>query len=259
MIAVLGLFAISLAAVVFAAGFFYVFKPIAPERLDTVAGTPRRDTPIFSTSPQTTPAVSKQSFNSASIIVPFTAQAPTGNWDDPLYQSGCEEASVLMAMSWVQGRTTNFTPQEALQEIKKLADFQLENYGHFHDRSAMDTAELIKDYFDHQGVEVKDDITAEDIKTALSEGNIVIVPADGRKLSNPYYVPPGPLEHMLVIKGYDAATQQFITNDPGTKRGENFRYADHVLLAAIRDYPTGYHEPITEEKKVMIVVKPQSA
>ncbi len=34
--------------------------------------------------------------------VPFTVQAPLGDWTDARQQDGCEEASVLMAMAWVR-------------------------------------------------------------------------------------------------------------------------------------------------------------
>ena len=59
---------------------------------------------------------------------------------------------------------------------------------------------------------------------------------------------------MLVIKGYDAETDQFITNDPGTRRGAGYRYAAAALFAAINDYPTGDHLLITTVTKAMIVV-----
>ena len=40
----------------------------------------------------------------------------------------------------------------------------------------------------------------------------------------------------------------------GTRLGEGYRYPVSTLFAAIRDYPTGYHEPIERTEKVMIVV-----
>lgn len=38
------------------------------------------------------------------LTVPFTAQAPTGNWDDVKQGNGCEEASILMAHAWVMNQ-----------------------------------------------------------------------------------------------------------------------------------------------------------
>lgn len=189
------------------------------------------------------------------LDVPFTPQAPFGNWDDIKQQNACEEASVLMAMRWVEGK--ELSPKQAEEEIIAMSDFEKEKYGHFYDRSASDTAQLIKDYFDYQKVDVMTDISAEDIKVELAKGNVVIVPVNGQKLHNPYYTPPGPLEHMLVVIGYDTTTNEFITNDSGTRRGEKFRYNENVLDSALSDYPTGYHEPINEVNKTMIVIRPR--
>ena len=203
-----------------------------------------------------------QAVNSSLIIeqnvflnVPFTSQAPFANWDDVVFQNACEEASILMAMSWVEG--TSLTKENAQKEISAIANFQQVRYGHFHDRSAADTAELIRDYFGYQNIEFRPDINTDDIKAELIRGNIVIVPVNGQKLNNPFFVFPGPLEHMLVIIGYDPETKEFITHDPGTSRGERFRYPEDVLGLALRDYPTGFHEPIIEINKVMIVVRPR--
>ncbi|OGC46748.1 MAG: hypothetical protein A3A94_01915 [Candidatus Portnoybacteria bacterium RIFCSPLOWO2_01_FULL_43_11] len=187
------------------------------------------------------------------LEVPFTSQAPSGNWQDIIFQNACEEASILMAMSWVRGET--LTKEEAEKEIKAISDFELKTYGDFHDRSAADTAQLIRDYFDYDNIEVMENISASDIKTELTEGNLVIVPVNGQKMNNPFYTPPGPIEHMLVIIGYDTQTKEFITNDSGTKRGEKYRYSESILEAALKDYKTGFHEPLEEIKKVMIVVK----
>ena len=61
---------------------------------------------------------------------------------------------------------------------------------------------------------------------------------------------------MVVVVGYDSQTKEFITNDPGTKRGESIRFGEDILSNALQDYPTGWGEPVLEIKKVMIVVKP---
>ena len=75
---------------------------------------------------------------------------------------------------------------------------------------------------------------------------------DGRVVRD---APPGPERHNLVIRGYDPTNGEFITNDNGTKRGEAYRYKSDVLISAIRDYPTGDRNPITEIRRAMIVVR----
>lgn len=187
------------------------------------------------------------------LDVPFTPQAPFGNWDDVRQQNGCEEAAILMAIRWARGESLTF--EEAEREILAISDYEKEKYGHFHDTSAQDTAKLLKDYFGYNGVAMRYNISNEDIKKELAQGNLVIVPVNGQKLGNPYYTPPGPIEHMLVIRGFDDTVQEFIVNDPGTKRGEANRYDYQILENALRDYSSGYHEPITGIQTAMIVVE----
>lgn len=186
--------------------------------------------------------------------VPFTPQAPLGNWQDMRQENGCEEASAMMAMAWVRGKE-KFAPAEAEKEIIAIADYELEKYGDFHDTSAKDTAiRIFNDYFNYDNIEVKYNVDAKDIKGELVKGNLVVVPVNGQKLKNPFYKPPGPIEHMLLVIGYDSANKEFIANDPGTKHGEKYRYKEEILEGALQDYPTGFHEPILEIKTAMIVV-----
>ena len=186
--------------------------------------------------------------------VPFLAQAPFGQWSDAVYQNACEEASILMADLWVRG-VKSISPQEATQDIKDLTDFEDKIFNTFYDLSTADTAELMKEYYNYDNVEVKTDITADDIIQELLNGNIVIVPMNGQELNNPYYTQPGPLEHKILVKGYDFKTDEFITNDCGTRHGESYRYPKDVFFNAIREYPTGYKEPIVGVTKVMMVIK----
>ncbi|MBD3247848.1 hypothetical protein GF382_00990 [Candidatus Falkowbacteria bacterium] len=187
------------------------------------------------------------------IDVPFSPQAPFRNWADPRQQDGCEEVSALMAVRWARGE--GLTKQEALDEIFTMAEYQEEKYGHYHDTSARDTIDRIfKDYFDFNDLEYKEDVSKEDVINALKNGQIVVVPINGMTVGNIYYTQPGPPRHMLVVKGYDANRDVFITNDPGVGCGDSFEYPADRFYSSIRDYPTGVHTTPTEEKKVMIVV-----
>jgi len=209
-------------------------------------------TPAGRTTPTTTAATAPGGI-SMLLNVPFTSQAPSGNWDNVVFQQGCEEASMLMAMLWVQKKGF-ISPKEAEKAISAISNFAQKNYGEFRDTSIEDTAIIMKDYFDYQNIEVKNDITANDIKSELAKGNVVIAAINGRKIGNPFYTPPGPQQHMLIVKGYDAQKKEFITNDPGTRRGEGFRYKEDILEAALRDYATGYKKPFREIHKSMIVI-----
>lgn len=186
--------------------------------------------------------------------VSFTPQAPFGNWNDPRQQDGCEEAAALMAVRWARGQS--LTLAQAESEITAASDWELANYGGYHDTSVADTiSRIFKGYFNYSNVEARYGISAQDIIRELEKGNLVIVPTDGRILNNPYFTPPGPERHMFVIKGYDYETGEFIVNDNGTRRGESMRYSRSNLFNAVMDYPTGYHEPMQGIVKAMIVVR----
>ena len=185
--------------------------------------------------------------------VPFTPQAPFYEWDNPKLSNGCEEASALMAMSWVKG--TTITPEKAKQEIIAISDYELDKYGVFLDTSTKDTFDWIfKGYYGYQNVKLSYDISVDDIKNELRAGNLVIVPVNGQELHNPYYTPPGPERHKVVVVGYDPDNREFITNDPGTIRGKSFRYPEGVFFGAIHDYLTGNDLPLPPKRKAMIVV-----
>ena len=188
------------------------------------------------------------------LSVPFISQAPFGNWADSRQEDGCEEASSLMAMRWRESKT--IAPTEGLAQILAIADYEKKTYGSFHDTSAADTVDrILKGYFKYSGAYIQYAITKDDILETLDRGNLVMVPANGQLLDNPNYTRPGPLEHMLIVKGYDMATKEFITNDPGTRRGEGFRYDMGVFMKSLRDYPTGKGEPLTgHEPSAMIII-----
>ncbi|OGN02286.1 MAG: hypothetical protein A2657_00865 [Candidatus Yanofskybacteria bacterium RIFCSPHIGHO2_01_FULL_44_110b] len=219
--------------------------------------------PISSSSPspaysvQPTKSVSPTPVSEANILirnVPFTPQAPTGNWSDERQQDGCEESSALMAVAWAKNEKLP-TSAEVEKKIIAISNYEQQIYGEFHSTNVSDTVERIfKGYLKYNNVEARYNIDKNDIIDELKKGNLVIVPLNGQKIGNPYYTPPGPLEHELVIKGYDPAKDQFITNDPGTRRGENYHYPANTLMAAIYDYPTGHREPVSRIIKAMIVV-----
>lgn len=188
--------------------------------------------------------------------VPFTPQAPFARWDDLRQQDGCEEASILMAVHWFLGK--ELTPAIAEREIIGAAGYQWKNYGSYRDTSAEDTVERIaKGYFGYESAEYRRISGTEDIIEELLKGNLVAVPVNGQKLKNPHYTPPGAQRHFVLVVGYDAIAEEFVTNDPGTRRGEKYRYSRSVLGEALRDYPTGNHEPITTTEKYMAVIGPE--
>jgi hypothetical protein len=188
------------------------------------------------------------------LSVPFMAQAPLGNWSDPRQQDACEEAGVLMAMAWVNNEKEP-SLIEAEKMIIELADWQQENYGEHRDLHIREVADILfKEYFNYDKVELKEVERAEELIKFLEQGYLILAPTDGQALKNPYFTAPGPERHLLAIIGYDYNTELFITNDPGTRQGRNFKYPKNTLFEAIRAYPSGYHEPIIGREKLILLV-----
>lgn len=191
--------------------------------------------------------------------VVFIPQAPLKEWSDKRFQDGCEEASVLMAIKWAKAEKTKVNLKTFREEIVKMSAWEEKTYKNYHDTSAADTAQrLLKEYSKFTKYEVKTISSSSELVTILEQGKIIIVPTNGQLLKNPNFTAPGPDRHMLVIKGYDYKKKEFITNDPGTKKGENYRYKEAVLLNAIADYKTGQHDSLDgyrRDKNIIIISK----
>lgn len=181
------------------------------------------------------------------LPVPFTVQAPHANWELP-YQEACEEASMIMVDDFFVGRTDmRLPPDEVDRRIIELVAWEAA-HGYTIDITAAEVARVLGERFDLVAEVVPYD--AVQLRAELTARHPVILPAAGRLLGNPYFHQPGPLYHMLVVKGYEG--DEFITNDPGTKRGENFRYYELALAHAVHDWNSG---AVTEGEPVMVVVR----
>lgn len=188
--------------------------------------------------------------------VPFAAQAPFGEWSDIRQAEGCEEASVLMAMRWVKGET--LTLEEAENEIIAMYDYQIENHTTAHDTSLADTMDwLIKGYFNYANVTLHKGIDTNFIIEKLNEGSLVIVNVKGWDLNNPYFTGKGPLQHQILIKGYDGKNEEFIVHEPGTRSGDSYRYSKEIIANSLYDYESGDLEymPEIREKNALVITK----
>jgi hypothetical protein len=216
-------------------------------------------TSTVKTAAPTTPVASTK-FAGLNLAVPFSAQAPYGDWSLP-YGETCEEASALLVDSFYQD--AKLTPEIVKQELLKIVAWENKTFGYYEHTTAKETARILKEYFDYKRVDVNYDIFLADIKAQIMAGRPVIVPLAGRLIGNPYYRQPGPIYHMLVIKGL-TKDGDFITNDVGTRRGYNYVYNANVLYDAIHDAPSGGGELTTAElekdipngRKAIIVVYP---
>ncbi len=208
-------------------------------------GAPQND---IKNSSSPTPSTLPVSFN---LAVPFTPQAPFANWDD-VHEETCEEASLYMVHLYYQGTPEGLVaPATAEDALLKIVEAEKNLFGYFEDTTAEETARFIREYYGYARVDVMADPTVEDIKQHVAAGRPVIVPAAGRLLGNPYFTPPGPVYHMLVVRGY--TPEGFIVNDPGTKRGEAYFYSFDAIMNAMHDWDP---EEITDGRKAIIVIYP---
>ncbi len=183
--------------------------------------------------------------------VPFTAQAPTGNWDK-LHNEACEEAVLIMANEYFSKNTALQLPAQLVEsELSKLTKWQNENFGFHLDTTLKETAKMAQEVY---GLKTKilENFSAEDIKLELLNNRLLIIPEAGRLLQNPNYKRPGPIYHMLLIHGYDS-DDNFITNDPGTKNGLNYPYTFDTLYNAAADWDHSIAN-IDQSKKYILVV-----
>lgn len=183
------------------------------------------------------------------LAVPFTVQAPNANWSEP-YGEFCEEASVLMAMSYIKHQPIP-NAATADKELLAIKAFEDKFFGFYEDTTVAQTAQIFREYYKYTKVQTIKDPTVDQIKQAVAAGRLVIIPAAGRDLGNPYFQSPGPLYHMLVIKGY-TNKGKFITNDPGTRHGADYLYDQTVIMNAIHDWRADHN--IEAGAKVILVI-----
>lgn len=166
------------------------------------------------------------------LAVPFTSQAPEFNWSMP-WQDACEEATVLMLDAYY--KEYGLSPIFSRDEMQKMINWQTELSW----SSSIPVEKILKlaENFTLKKYRIINNPTITQIKEFIAQGDPVIVVAYGKDLPNPYFTEGGPDYHALVIRGY--TEDSFITNDPGTKRGENFTYKYSDLMQAIHDWNDG--------------------
>jgi hypothetical protein len=232
--------------------------PAASSTLPAIKPTSTRPTPtkpvVTPTSTQPTAPTAAPSSSTLpkeiNLAVPFLSQAPKMDWSYP-YQEACEEASAIMVDAFYRGQKS-FTPDAGDKAILGLVEYEKNLFGYYEDTTAEETAKLIREYFGYKNVLVEPLESMDEVKEMVAKGRPVILPASGKDLGNPNFRNGGPPYHMLVVKGY-TADGTWITNDPGTRRGADYIYANDVLWNAVHDWNGGN---VRQGAKYMIVVMP---
>jgi len=190
--------------------------------------------PAASSSPAATatPAASPASLQpTASIDVPYTLQAPFNVWD-ALHEETCEEASLVMVKHYLDG-TPLGTPAQVDQELKDMVSWETD-HGYGTSITLQQLNQIAIDYYGLKTGHVVSVSSYLDLKKELAAGHPIITGMAGKLLPNPYFSNGGPNYHMLVVKGYDATG--FLTNEPGTYRGNGYHYDYGIFFTALHDW-----------------------
>lgn len=154
-----------------------------------------------------------------------------------------------------EGYNNRIPPTTAETELQKLVDWQNSTFGYYKDTTTAETKRMAEEALGLKDVTLVTSATASLIKQELSKGRVVVAPMAGRLLKNPNFKGSGPPYHMIVIKGHDE--RGFITNDPGTRKGESYIYGEAIISDALHDW-TGKDSTMTQGEKVFLSIGKQN-
>jgi len=184
------------------------------------------------------------------LAVPFTTQAPNGNWAG---NENCEETSAVMAAAYLNGNTQETLEANVAQdEINKLIVWENENLKYNANTGAHETASMIQSALNLHTI-VKDDFTEDDIKNAITNKFVVLLPLNAQLLDPSNYPDLHPSYHMVVIRGY--RDHLFYINDPGTTLGKNNPYTFEQIHNLAADWNQVTKKIDTGKKTIIIVSK----
>ncbi len=214
-----------------------------PDGMDSSSSAPQNVAPM--NSPTRAPEVI-----ASSLQVPFTSQAPDADWSD-FYQNTCEEASLYMVLQYLAGDRRETIPTDEA-DASLIGLVAAEDELGFTESITIQQLAALANSIDGVHATVRTDVSVASIEGAIANGHPVIVPTAGRMLQNPHFQGGGPWYHMLVITGFDE--DDFITNDPGTAYGQDYRYPKHFLVNAIHDW-SGIAEETHLNPKAMLILE----
>jgi hypothetical protein len=226
--------------------------PPVSEVSPTIAPSPTADsTPTPSPAPTPLPAAFR-------LGVPFTTQAPNGDW--ARHQNSCEEANLLQVDAyWKGNRASTLDSNAAEKGIADLVAWQVKNWGSEDDLTNKRLGELAAQYYGYQ-YEIQP-MSEDGMKRSIANGIPVILGVTTHGLGNPHYpnyqshyLQPGySVSHYVTIVGYD--DQGFILNDPGITPGHGYHVLYDRLVFAIDNLDQ--QRPTLNEGRVMLLIRPK--
>ncbi len=186
--------------------------------------------------------------DSINLDVPFVPQAPEKSWEQP-WQDACEEAAILMMDAYEHDKTVSLESNK--QDILAMVKWE-ENLGWGLSIELEKIQSIFTQYlkrYTASRLHVIENPTIDQIKKLVAHGQPVYVVAYGKALPNPHFQNGGPEYHALVVRGY--TKDSFITNDPGTQFGQNYKYKYNDLMNAIHDWNGG---DVLDGRRVVLVI-----
>jgi hypothetical protein len=192
------------------------------------------------------------------LQVPYTTQAPAGNWAQR--QHTCEEANLTMLSAyWQRDPSVVIDPHAADTTISALVSWQVQQWGSKNDLTDTRLGELAKQYYGYGYMLVPN--TPQAVREQIAAGHPLIAGVRTHGLGNPNY--PGysshfeeqgwSVSHYVLVIGYD--TDGVWLNDPGITKGRGYHISWAQLAHAIDDLTQ--HEPALSEGQVLLVVGPE--
>ncbi|HEV1997423.1 MAG TPA: C39 family peptidase [Candidatus Dormibacteraeota bacterium] len=163
----------------------------------------------------------------AILTVPYTVQAPNGNWK--VFENACEEASALMYHDFLEGDgRAQLPPAEVDLQLRAMEGWQVINWGADRDLTLERTGQFAQAYWGYHYQVIT--LTEQSVREAIAAGHPVIIPVMTHSLQNPHYGP-HTVYHELLIKGYTSTGA--VTNDPGVQEGKDWFYSWPILFGAV--------------------------
>jgi len=202
------------------------------------------------------------------LEVPFTPQAPYGNWSNP-WQEFCEEAVILMLTKYYKSPLPPaIIPKDEASGLLLYIMSQEEKLLGYHENTgAEDIAKILTSVFILEAKVISADLPAEasaqagggeetgieKIKDEILRYRPIIIPVTGKLLKNPYFNKGGPFYHTVLVIGYDDSDNTFIVHEPGTRFGQEYKYDQQKLFNAIADWSQEEQKVI--DRKMMVVIE----
>lgn len=187
------------------------------------------------------------------LQVPYTTQAPLGNWDK--HQESCEAATLTMVLAyWHRDKSAVIDPHVADASIAQIDAMKVQL-----DLTDQLLGQLASNNFGY-GYRILPN-TVDTIREQLSAGRPLIAEVRTHGLGNSSY--PGyryhyeetgwSVPHFIVIIGYDSTGVWL--NDAGISRGRGYHISYAQLTHAIDDLDQ--HHPNLAQGQVLLLIAPE--